>query len=1038
MFARCIFAIFLFAGAFASEGRDISIDLRAQQGIGNNALLSLVPKKSDAGVLRKSRLAAGAAKTDALAVGDRLTFLLYDDVELVVTLVEREDSVLTGNTFQAVVDGSDGVRNATVIESADGLVVNITERERVYSVISTPDGVTVSEYNPSAEPTSCAGAVVPDLGVQSEDADSEPSIYDSQPVLLAVSDQPSTIVDVLVAYDAPAAVWANRDGGGITNYAQQAVAKMNSALINNSLDSTFRFRLVGVIAVAANGNGDFERTLYAVKDAESGWEAIAAKRNEVGADVVTTMIDTGSAYGTTGLGFSLIETAPGRVSAFADWAYNVVSVRAVAISHTMTHETGHNMGAGHADAQRDGPGPQSWPYSSGYYFTGMSGERFHTIMAYANDGYGNHYVEAPLFSSATAGWDGVVAGDSERHDNERVLRSNYQRVSQFRSQIVPMSYDVFFTPESGALFSGVLAVDLVPGKAGEQIRYTVDGSTPTETHGYIYDTPIHISEMTTIKAVVVTAGVAGPVYSATYYPSNIGTALGVPELVWRNSDDMYPWIAQDDETFDGELAVVSSPLEKDLWEHSTALSTVRTGPATKMSFRYKTMMYASDFAVYVDDIQFWSESTRVDEWNLAEIDIPEGRHVIEFRYTQRGYYYDPTFCGVWIDDIRFDALSRAPTMTPPCEFFAAMTVMIVPTSTDGRIFYTLDGSDPEGEGAILYTNAFTITKSTMIRAIEVDPGKNASVEIGGLFRERHPIEPGEWTEDVEGVKSAALANGGKLICVVSLDDVPGSSSEAFCNLARSLTFRNWARANDVYLLMADKAHGVEYDTAIEYFNTLRSSYGDAGPYYYTQLYFATPSNSNTTCAQGEALVGRYIGNEEYQGTMDSLTSGFGSVLAMIGHMPETYWLPTEEEILGTHGISWENGSYHPWFEEYPGKLRIGGRRSDTYTSTLRATVSGKGLLIYSYRFNTWTSQNIFVFPTDEGRISRTYSPTLGAEQSGTVTNHVTSSGTTTFEWDYIVGDGSRDYGAGYSSQAGVWLYDVKWVPAKCPAAIILK
>ena len=318
----------------------------------------------------------------------------------------------------------------------------------------------------------------------------------------------------------------------MTNLAQQCVARMNGALANNGLDATFRFRLVGVLAVDADGDGNLNDTLDKVTQKTGAWAAVSAMRDAVGADVVSTMVDTGSAYGTTGLGWALTQTTASGMSNFSENAYNVLSVRAAAQSHVMTHETGHNMGAGHADAQDSSPGPQSFSYSSGFYFTGTDKRAYHTIMAYNTDGYGNSYNAAPLFSDPDNTWAGVPAGDAT-HDNAQVLARTYAAVAQFRAQKVALSYDVFFSPEGGTLFSDSVTVTLTPGKAGLAIRYTTDGSDPTATHGSLYTSPLTLTKTTTIRAAtVMDDGTTGPVYAATYYKSDLGAALNAPQLVW--------------------------------------------------------------------------------------------------------------------------------------------------------------------------------------------------------------------------------------------------------------------------------------------------------------------------------------------------------------------------------------------------------------------------------------------------------------------------------------------------------------------------
>lgn len=587
-------------------------------------------------------LDAGAASTGSLAVGDVLRLSVYDDVTLSLTLVAREEAPLARASFQAEVSGANW-RDAVVTETDAGLLVTATDPASglVYAVVSSDDRVTVREIDPHALPVVDGGVRVPELDAVRDGVPTKRSA--------ASTDQASTVVDMLVAYDRPAAAWAKANGGGVTNLAQQCVARMNGALANNGLDAAFRFRLVGVMAVDADGDGNLNDTLDKVTQKTGAWATVSAMRDAVGADVVSTMVDTGSAYGTTGLGWSLTQTTASGMRNFSEHAYNVLSVRAAAQSHVMAHETGHNMGAGHADAQTSSPGPQSFPYSRGFYFTGTDKRAYHTVMAYNNDGYGNSYDPAPLFSDPDNAWAGVPAGDAT-HDNAQVLARTYAAVAQFRAQKVALSYDVFFSPEGGALFSDSVTVTLTPGKAGLAIRYTTDGSDPTATHGSLYTSPLTLTKTTTIRAATVTDGTAGPVYAATYYKSDLGAALNAPQLVWNTSAD-YPWTAQATNTYDGTLAVQSAALPKGT-VNRTWLSTTVTGP-TKMSFRYRAKMWSSAFRVYLDSSVAWQTADAVDDWTLVEVDVPTGVHVVKFEYEQRGYYSDPMFCGIWLDDVRW-------------------------------------------------------------------------------------------------------------------------------------------------------------------------------------------------------------------------------------------------------------------------------------------------------------------------------------------------------------------------------------------------
>lgn len=236
-------------------------------------------------------------------------------------------------------------------------------------------------------------------------------------------------VDVLVVYDAFARLWVEKNGGGLMSFAEDAVARMNEAVTNSGIGASLRFRLAGVEIAEVNGGTDFDGTLDAVTDGTGKWKVVREARERLGADVAVTLIDTGSAYGTTGLSWAL---APEGYDGFSEYAFSVCAVRAVAESHTMTHEVGHLMGAGHSDRQAQwlDPGPLLHPYSSGYYFN-TNGVPCRTVMAYDDDGYGNLYYETPYFSTPEVSLDGVPVG-TPVNDNARTLRETAAYVSGFR------------------------------------------------------------------------------------------------------------------------------------------------------------------------------------------------------------------------------------------------------------------------------------------------------------------------------------------------------------------------------------------------------------------------------------------------------------------------------------------------------------------------------------------------------------------------------------------------------------------------------
>ncbi|MBO7621414.1 MAG: hypothetical protein J6T06_12940, partial [Victivallales bacterium] len=349
-------------------GRQIAVDLRAPQPVARVQTAAKLAASSSVkldGSLRKVNLDAGAADVGEVAIGDKLTFTLFDDVTITLTLKKKMPSPLGGEVFIAEASGYDGVKNAVVLRTAEGLTVDVQDyrNRKVYRVISTATGVMVQEMEAKGGKCGCDALDPPNLTDKAST-----KLHKVKKVVAAKNvESDETCVDILVAYDTNAATWANANGGGVTNFAQMAVQRMNTVLVNNGLDWAFRFRLVGIAKVSTS-SANLDSTLDAATNGSGDWAPIKAKRDDVGADIVTVLIDTGTAYGTTGLGWSLRTT---DFESFAESAYNVCAIRSVAQSHTMTHEVGHNMGCGHSDemADRSNCGPQLYDYSAGCYIT---------------------------------------------------------------------------------------------------------------------------------------------------------------------------------------------------------------------------------------------------------------------------------------------------------------------------------------------------------------------------------------------------------------------------------------------------------------------------------------------------------------------------------------------------------------------------------------------------------------------------------------------------------------------------------------------
>ena len=416
MAVGCMMAGELSGKAFSLDLRPVSekAESRAQVNAKSASAASESPD-----CIRRTTLDAGRADVGAVSVGDELSFTLFNDVEVKLVLKKKMPAPLGGDAFIAEVAGCDGVKSAVVLRTADGLTVDVQDcgNNKFYKVISTSTNVRVEEIEPKAGKCGC--------GVRPPPASpTSPMARKSANAVKSAKADEEVCVDVLVAYDKDARRWAEDNGGGITNFAQMAVQRMNVVLVNNDLDTLFRFRLLGIVCVDVSTN-DLDGAVDSATFGTGRWAPIKDMRDKVGADVVAVLVDTGTDADITGLAWSMM---PDNYAKFSEYAYSACSIRSVSWSHTMTHEVGHNLGAGHSELQKIDPGPQLYSYSAGYFFW-ADGVKYHTVMSYGDaESEGNL---APYFSSPRHVYKGGTVGD-ESHDNVLTISNTFAIAANWR------------------------------------------------------------------------------------------------------------------------------------------------------------------------------------------------------------------------------------------------------------------------------------------------------------------------------------------------------------------------------------------------------------------------------------------------------------------------------------------------------------------------------------------------------------------------------------------------------------------------------
>ena len=430
--------------------------------------MALAPQAAVAGADAVRSRVVPLAQTRVLpAVSDQAAYPFFADAAYTTTVTR----VSHGFGNAEIVEGKTtdtGIKSLTIY-TPEGIRHEIhgAQNGLVYVAVSLPDGtMMMQEFDPLREPCRCGNDDAGGLGGDTTFAGDKSIAQQAMAFsLMAAGD---TEVDLMMVFDTAAANWAQNTAGGVSAFANSAVNRMNTALSASGI--TCAIRLVGTYQPNYTANNDFNASLTALQQGSGNLSGVNAQRAAYGADVVSMMIDTGSAYGTTGLGY---------VTSSASYAFSVCAVQSVNISHTMTHEVGHNFGCGHSRTQSSGPGPSGYAaYAAGYYFTGNNSVKYHTIMGYNSDGYGNSYSACGMFSTPSIYHQGVLIGDAALADNARVIRERMVTMAGFRPTVT-QNVTVTFDAQSGTVSpaSQLYAVGLTYGYLPTPIRggHTFDG-----------------------------------------------------------------------------------------------------------------------------------------------------------------------------------------------------------------------------------------------------------------------------------------------------------------------------------------------------------------------------------------------------------------------------------------------------------------------------------------------------------------------------------------------------------------------------------
>lgn len=340
---------------------------------------------------------------------------------VVASLTASGLTVAADATWTGVIRGVDG-SNAT-LATKDGVLAGSIWLDGELFRIEFRDGIQwLEQLDPHAFPS------------EGDAPDPEP------PSSSAPSDEPPTagdggsIIDVLVVYTAAARIAAGGTAGMESTVAV-GISQTNTAYANSQVSQRVRLVFTGEVAYTESGNSNID--LSRVQAAADGFlDDVPVLRDRYGADLVVLVTDS---LDECGRAYSMTSPRTG----FAPNAYSVVKRTCITGQHSLAHELGHNMGAGH---DRANSCSGSYTYSCGYQDTGG---RFRTIMAYDCTAscprilyFSNPDARDPVYNRPT----GIVDTLPTAANNARTLNNTAAIVAAFKPSLNGVALAFIGTP----------------------------------------------------------------------------------------------------------------------------------------------------------------------------------------------------------------------------------------------------------------------------------------------------------------------------------------------------------------------------------------------------------------------------------------------------------------------------------------------------------------------------------------------------------------------------------------------------------------
>ncbi|HTB80693.1 MAG TPA: chitobiase/beta-hexosaminidase C-terminal domain-containing protein [Opitutaceae bacterium] len=309
---------------------------------------------------------------------------------------------------------------------------------------------------------------------------------------------------------------------------------------------------------------------------------------------------------------------------------------------------------------------------------------------------------------------------------------------------VPQAAAPTFSPAAGTYTSGQ-SVTISSATSGASIRYTTDGSTPTETNGTIYsNTPVSVSASETLKAIAYESGFTDSTVSSAAYTISVG---GVITL---EAESLSP-VGTGATVSTSSDANASGGIVEFLNSTAAGQTITFTTPSIaagtyQVQLRYSANKTRGQHTVKVDGVQVggtidqYAASQSYVTATLGNATIGSGTHTIVMTVT--GKNASATQFYLTADSFTFTPVSvqsqaAAPTFSP-ASGTPPLSVTITSATSGASIRYTTDGSTPSETAGTIYSGPVSISATTTLKAIAYEAGFTDSTVTSATYTATPP------------------------------------------------------------------------------------------------------------------------------------------------------------------------------------------------------------------------------------------------------------------------------------------------------------